>query len=279
MKTHVLIGKALIQDIIDRFDIRSSFFIMSRNICHYHHEKYDGTGYPEGLKGDAIPLEARIFAVCDVYDALRAKRPYKEGLAHEEALEIISEDRGRHFDPDTVDALTECGAAFYEIFESYRLFDGTYGRLMNLRSKDALRVTWSDDLSVGDDRIDAQHKAFFDRINMLFAATLKGDAKGETLDAIDFLYSYALHHFETEEQMMRDLVYPASRSHKLMHEEFFTNLLLIRRDIEAAGLSSEVVLRLHANVVNWLTDHILTEDKMIGKFKHSCIKPADGHDG
>ena len=99
MKDHVLIGRDVIQDIIERFGIESSFLAVSRNICHYHHEKYNGSGYPLGLKGDEIPLEARIFAICDVYDALRSKRPYKKGLSHEETLEIIRARQGHSFRP------------------------------------------------------------------------------------------------------------------------------------------------------------------------------------
>jgi putative two-component system response regulator len=72
MKKHVLIGRQVIQDIIDKFDIKESFIMTARNIAAFHHEKYNGKGYLEGLKGQAIPLEARIFALADVYDALRS---------------------------------------------------------------------------------------------------------------------------------------------------------------------------------------------------------------
>ncbi|MFQ5687066.1 MAG: HD domain-containing phosphohydrolase, partial [Candidatus Scalindua sp.] len=112
MKNHVLFGKQVLQDAINKFKLRQSFIIMGRNICAYHQEKYNGKGYPDGLKGEEIPLEARIFALCDVYDAIRSKRPYKGELSHEEALKRIKSDRGKHFDPDIVDAFLECEKEF-----------------------------------------------------------------------------------------------------------------------------------------------------------------------
>ncbi len=74
------------------------------NVIRYHHERWDGTGYPEGLKGDSIPLEARVFAICDVYDALVSIRPYKKAWTHEEAVAQLRMDSGKHFDPSVVDA-------------------------------------------------------------------------------------------------------------------------------------------------------------------------------
>jgi putative two-component system response regulator len=69
-----------------------------------HQEKWDGSGYPEALKGDAIPISARLMALADVYDALISRRVYKEGMPHDKAVDIIVEGRNSHFDPDVVDA-------------------------------------------------------------------------------------------------------------------------------------------------------------------------------
>mgnify|MGYP001588985758 FL=1 len=115
MKEHVRIGKQVLQDAIDKFKLKQTFLIMGRNICAYHHEKYNGKGYPEGLKGQEIPLEARIFALCDVYDAIRSKRSYKDALSHEEAVERIKSDSGKHFDPDIVDAFLKIEKKFAQI--------------------------------------------------------------------------------------------------------------------------------------------------------------------
>jgi PAS domain S-box-containing protein len=81
-----------------------SFLTLAKEIAYYHHERWNGKGYPKGLKGDEIPLSARIVALADVYDALTSKRVYKEAFSHEEAVKIIVSERGRQFDPDIVDA-------------------------------------------------------------------------------------------------------------------------------------------------------------------------------
>lgn len=265
MKNHVLIGRDIIEDIIDRFRSNIKFLIVSRNICCYHHEKYDGSGYPQGLGGDDIPLEARIFAICDVYDALRAKRPYKPGLSHEVVVETILPDRGKHFDPDIVDAFLECSDRFYEIFEAYRLFDGTYGKLMNVRSKDALKITWSEELSVGNAVIDSQHLEFTKRVNSLFAGILLGEGKRETLHEINFLHDYAAHHFATEEEIMKQCEFPELDSHKSEHEEFLHNLLAVKEDVKSAhDISSALVVQVNAKVVDWLVTHLINSDRKLG---------------
>jgi len=83
---------------------RDSFLAMGRDIAYYHHERWDGKGYPEGRSGDDIPLAARIVAVGDVYDALTSKRPYKEAFSHKKSRDIILEGQGTAFDPEVVDA-------------------------------------------------------------------------------------------------------------------------------------------------------------------------------
>ena len=111
IKEHVQIGKQILQDAIDKFKLKQSFLVMGKNICEYHHEKYNGKGYP-GLKGADIPLEARIFTLCDAYDTIRSKRPYKDKLSHEEAVKRIKSDSGEHFDPEIVDAFLKCEKEF-----------------------------------------------------------------------------------------------------------------------------------------------------------------------
>ena len=76
---------------------------MARRVALYHHEKWDGSGYPEGLAGEAIPLEARIVALCDVFDALTSERPYKQAWPVERAVALLREEAGRHFDPALVE--------------------------------------------------------------------------------------------------------------------------------------------------------------------------------
>jgi putative two-component system response regulator len=97
MKIHAAEGARIVHEILkDTND--ESFKIIAENVAHYHHERIDGSGYPDGLKGDDIPLEARIMAIADVYDALVSKRVYKESMSFEKANEIILEGMGKHFD-------------------------------------------------------------------------------------------------------------------------------------------------------------------------------------
>lgn len=102
MKTHAARGAKMIDDIISRVG-ETDYLVTAKDMANYHHEKWDGTGYPQGLKGEEIPVCARIMAIADVYDALRSKRSYKEEISEPEALKIIKEGAGTHFDPELVE--------------------------------------------------------------------------------------------------------------------------------------------------------------------------------
>ena len=92
---------------------------LAENIVRYHHDRYDGKGYLMGLKGDSIPLEARLVSLVDVYDALRQKRVYKPSMSHKRAVEIIKKESGRQFDPRMVEIFLMLHEKFDEIFERY----------------------------------------------------------------------------------------------------------------------------------------------------------------
>ena len=97
MKTHAAEGARIVHEILKGTD-DEAFRLLAENVAHYHHERWDGSGYPDGLRGEEIPLEARIMAIADVYDALVSKRVYKERMSFEKANSIIMEGMGRHFD-------------------------------------------------------------------------------------------------------------------------------------------------------------------------------------
>ncbi len=96
---------------------------MSETIALYHHERWNGTGYPKGLRGGDIPVEARIIMICDIYDALRSRRPYKMSFDHNKAFAIITEGdaktRPEHYDPDMLHAFIKISSVFDEIFSRY----------------------------------------------------------------------------------------------------------------------------------------------------------------
>ncbi|MBC8496364.1 MAG: two-component system response regulator [Anaerolineales bacterium] len=114
MKTHTVIGAQTLEAVSDRYP-RNGFINMGIEIARSHHEKWSGSGYPDGLAGEQIPLAARIMAVVDVYDALRTKRVYKPAFPHEKAFEIITEDSGSHFDPEVVAAFEKREGQFHEL--------------------------------------------------------------------------------------------------------------------------------------------------------------------
>lgn len=123
MKRHTLFGG----DILRRAEKELgaiSFLQVAREITENHHEKWDGTGYPRGISGEAIPLSARIMAIADVYDALRSARPYKEAFSHERSVRIIREGAGSHFDPVLVDVFLQLENRFREIGENLGLGKG-----------------------------------------------------------------------------------------------------------------------------------------------------------
>ena len=118
MKRHSIIGFDTLNEALKRYP-KADYLRMSAEIALSHHEKFDGTGYPDGLKGEEIPLSARIVALADVYDALVSKRIYKEAYPNDKAKSIIEQERGKHFDPMVVDAFLSCNEAFIEIFKRF----------------------------------------------------------------------------------------------------------------------------------------------------------------
>jgi len=120
IKTHTTIGSQIIENIAATLPDNDMYLKYANDICHYHHERWDGKGYPCGLKGDEIPLSARIISVVDVYDALVSPRCYKAAFSHDVSLNIITEGRGTQFDPDIVDLLPEMSEIFKSVQESHR---------------------------------------------------------------------------------------------------------------------------------------------------------------
>ena len=119
MKTHTTLGRDAILAAERELGIEVDFLKYAKEIAYGHQEKWDGSGYPEGLAGDAIPISARLMAVADVYDALISRRVYKEGMSHDAAVAIISAGRGQHFDPDMVDAFMALQTDFIAIAQRY----------------------------------------------------------------------------------------------------------------------------------------------------------------
>jgi putative two-component system response regulator len=93
-----------------------AFMQMASDIARHHHERFNGTGYPDRLQGNAIPLSARLTALADVYDALRSRRAYRPAMSHGSALQIMGATSEGHFDPSLVPVFERCGPRFEAIF-------------------------------------------------------------------------------------------------------------------------------------------------------------------
>ncbi|MEC5387776.1 two-component system response regulator [Uliginosibacterium sp. H3] len=115
MKTHTTLGRDAIEHAENALGTPVPFLAMAKEIAYAHQEKWDGSGYPQGISGDDIPLSARLMAIADVYDALISRRVYKEGMPHDKAVQIIIEGKDKHFDPDLVDAFIELKSEFQAI--------------------------------------------------------------------------------------------------------------------------------------------------------------------
>ena len=119
MKTHTTLGRDVIEQAERLIGAKVGFLTIAKEIAYSHQEKWDGSGYPEGLAGEAIPVSARLMALADVYDAIISRRVYKEGMSHASAVHIISQGRGQHFDPDIVDAFLAILDEFQDIAARY----------------------------------------------------------------------------------------------------------------------------------------------------------------
>jgi putative two-component system response regulator len=119
MQTHAQLGSEAIERAEADIEMPLDFLSLAKEIARWHHEKWDGSGYPDGLSGEAIPLSARLMALADVFDALISPRVYKPPMSFAEARSIIHEGRGKHFDPDIVDAFIADFSVYCAIAERY----------------------------------------------------------------------------------------------------------------------------------------------------------------
>lgn len=118
MKRHSAEGAKIVENILGGVE-DDEFVQIAKNIAHYHHEKWNGRGYPEGLSKTDIPVEARIMALADVFDALVSKRCYKEAFSYDKAFAIIEESLGEHFDPELGRMFLDCREELTAMYDSF----------------------------------------------------------------------------------------------------------------------------------------------------------------
>lgn len=125
MKTHTTLGANALLEAI-RHQENNSALMYAKEIAEYHHERWDGSGYPQGLSCREIPLTARVMAVADVFDALQSKRSYKEALSHDTSVDIIAKGAGTQFDPEIVEKFLKHEKEFYSISDGITDNGSTY---------------------------------------------------------------------------------------------------------------------------------------------------------
>jgi putative two-component system response regulator len=117
MESHTVSGAGVLEAVARHHGASMAFVQMAIDIVRYHHERWDGTGYPDGLASDAIPLAARLVTITDVYDALRCKLVYKPGLTHAASRRLMLDSTKGQFDPALLVAFRQCEGSFDQIFE------------------------------------------------------------------------------------------------------------------------------------------------------------------
>ncbi|ADH86206.1 bacteriohemerythrin [Desulfurivibrio alkaliphilus] len=275
IQSHATTGARILERLIEKIDEPVPFLLMSHKIALHHHEKYNGSGYPAGLAGEDIPLEARIYALGDAYDAIRAKRPYKAPVTHLETVQRIYASRGTHFDPDIVNAFLDCEEHFMELFDSYQVYDDVY---LHRAKADAQEgggiepaVVWSREFELGLDIIDRQHRELIERINSLLNAVRQGKGREESMTLLRFLQEYVIEHFRSEEIYMRHMGYQDYETHKEMHDTFVADLHDLTAEVEKTGITSEHVVQINKRVINWVVAHIFLVDKNL----RDCRRPTE----
>ncbi|WP_448189042.1 bacteriohemerythrin [Azospirillum sp. sgz301742] len=237
MQNHSHNGRVILERAARLSEV-GGYLAMGAEIAGFHHEKFDGSGYPSGLKGEAIPLSARIVAVADVFDALTHRRSYKDAWPQAEAIAYVRDRAGIEFDPVVVDAFL---------------------KVMEMRAAVTI-ITWNDGMSVGVEDLDNDHRVLIELINQLAGAESRQDRIN--LEAVlDELVDYTVFHFEKEEQYMERAGYPALPGHKRTHAVLTEQVLAIRRRVvegDQAGLGDEVLDFLS----RWLREHILQADAL-----------------
>lgn len=234
-----------------------------------HHEKWDGTGYPRGLKGDEIPLIGRICAVADVFDALTTERPYKTAWPVDKSVDLVEKMTDRDFDPDVVDAFVRVLPEIIRVRELFRDDVIDPHEVLDLPpgpSNEDQWFAWSDIVTIGLDVIDEHHHYLVDLTNELHTAVTEGHgskAIGRTLRALE---RYTHVHFYEEERLMRQLGYRRYDQHHEQHQAFCDKIASFWEELKVSPLTlgHEAILYLR----EWLIHHVQEEDIHLRKIPH-----------
>jgi hemerythrin-like metal-binding protein len=240
---HTTNGGVILQKAAEMAE-ETMYLKLATRIAISHHERYDGKGYPHGLKGENIPLEARILAVADVFDALTCERPYKAAWPEQDAVDLIRNGAGTQFDPHVVDA-------FLTVMERRRLLGF---------------AQWEISLSVGDSNLDADHQQLINLINQLVTVSALG-SRNAVEYVLDDLLRYTTGHFQREELHMAAMAYPRLAQHQKMHRKMTERVRQVRWQYQN-GLLDNLCEETLTFLMDWLVHHIKDEDKKYAAHLH-----------
>jgi hemerythrin-like metal-binding protein len=231
----------------------SLYLKMGSEIARHHHECFDGSGYPDGLAGENIPLAARIVAVADVFDALISTRPYKTAWPVENAIALMREESGSRFDPDVVDAFL---------------------KVVRERPDEGL-VHSNDVVSVGDPVLDRDHRLVLGLVKQLVDADRRDDRVTVEF-VLDQLLGYVTVHFDREERHMLSIGYNRYDEHKADHDRLMTNLQDVRTQF--FGSQCQLGEGVRESLAHWLHEHVFAEDAKYGSAAPSSeqVRPVQG---
>jgi hemerythrin-like metal-binding protein len=254
MKTHTDIGVSILTG-------NDSLIAAARDIAGSHHERWDGTGYPNGLAGETIPILARVCAVADVFDALTSNRPYKKPWGVDEAIEWVVTESGKHFDPEVVEAFLLAMPEILRIRELYRddIIDPKKSiTLPPLPPRESTWVEWDESLRVGIDTIDEHHRYLLDLINDLYEVVSQKRGAREVARLVKATDAYAKVHFRAEEKMMQHYGYAGLQSQVQQHHAFEAKTREFYEELHANPLVAQFDVLSYLR--DWLINHIRIED-------------------
>ena len=242
MESHARIGSQTL-DKARRLVCSSRYLDIGREVALGHHERFDGRGYPNKLKGNEIPLSARIVAVADVFDALTTPRAYKAAWRLEDGMAHIAAGASTQFDPAVVEAFQTVMAQ----------------SLVNVR------VRWTSEMSVGDPHLDEDHRRLINLVNLLAAAGERQD-RSTIETVIDELVHYTEMHFSHEEEHMEHIGFPNFEAHKEQHA-YLSEQVIALRDRFFNGLPGKLSDDIISFLGTWLSRHILIEDRQYHQYR------------
>jgi len=254
IKQHTIFGA----DIIGRHP----WLNMARNIAIFHHEHWDGSGYPYGLKQEDIPLECRIISLADQYDALRSARPYKEPFDHETVCRILLEGDERtdpaHFDPDVLAAFSRVGHRFIMLYDEYE----EPGPDQYLEGE----IVISEELQTGIAEIDEQHTRIVACLNGLNDVRDSQGLDDSNVAMMEFINDYVNQHFSLEEHYMTLYRYPLIRAHIKEHRNFNSDFQIMKKQLYMSSFDSHTRKQVKNRLSRWIVEHIKSEDRTLANY-------------